>query len=367
MKILLSGPRFHANYNGMIQGLEDAGHEVHFLSLFDDFKYTKVSKTKYHHNKHYIKFPSSLNFGFFKKRLPPNWQYLPNPFALIRLIKKIEPDLIIARDFSFQTITLKFLSGNKIKFLLYNLWDIDLEYRKLSLFNKILIKLIFNKQNRITPIFKNSNPRVLQSKGKTHSFYFPVISVPSGEKKQGKTIKFLCVSKLDQKRKNIKMLVAALRPYLQKDEATLHIIGTVKDELSPTYKNLIETVKSTKGISLEENLPYKECLNRYKNFDFFVLPAESEPLGYSILEAWSAGLPVLIADDGGLSKQIMEGETGFLFESNNQRSLQQKLEYILTQRRLIPEMGNKALEISKQFYQPRAFEKRIMEIYDKIN
>ena len=134
MKILISGPRFHANYNGMIQGLEEAGHEVHFLSLFDDFKYINSSKTQCHYNKHYIEFPSNLNFGFLKKRLPPNWRFLPSPFGIRKVIKNINPDLVIARDISFQTIIIKLFLQKRRKFLLYNLWDINIDKKKLSLF-----------------------------------------------------------------------------------------------------------------------------------------------------------------------------------------------------------------------------------------
>ena len=367
MKILFSGPRYHANYNGMIQGLEDAGHEVHFLSLFDDFKYAKSDKTGLHHNKSFIKVPM-INFGFYKRRFPPNWQYIPNPFALKKIIREINPDLIIARDLGYQTVCLKFISMIfKTKFLLYSLWHFETDYKEFSIFNRFLLATVFRSQNKITPVFTSNYPNKTPMRNKKmHAFYFPVINVEKRPTKNVEKVKFLCVSKLDHQRKNLKTLIDSILPLILDNRATLHIIGSVKDKNSPIYKDLHKVAESTEGISIEENLPYQTCISRYKEFDFFVLSALVEPLGYSILEAWSAGLPVLIADDGGLSGQVLVGKTGFVFKRNDKEDLVEKLYYIANHPEMIPEMSKKSLEIVEQNYQPHIFEKRLMQIYEKL-
>ena len=43
----------------------------------------------------------------------------------------------------------------------------------------------------------------------------------------------------------------------------------------------------------------------------FLLPSLHEPFGIVVLEAWSAGTPVIASPVGGLKTLIREGETGF--------------------------------------------------------
>ena len=49
---------------------------------------------------------------------------------------------------------------------------------------------------------------------------------------------------------------------------------------------------------------------------------------------------VIGSNDGGIPEEIEEGETGLLFEAGNSHDLAKKIMYLLSNRKLIVEMGD---------------------------
>lgn len=62
--------------------------------------------------------------------------------------------------------------------------------------------------------------------------------------------------------------------------------------------------------------------------DAFIFPSTSETFGLVISEAMASGLPVIAAKSAPTLEQIQEGETGFIFESNNEASLIEALKVL---------------------------------------
>lgn len=63
--------------------------------------------------------------------------------------------------------------------------------------------------------------------------------------------------------------------------------------------------------------------------DTFVLPSRHEPFGIVILEAWSAGKPVIAAKVGGLARLITDRKTGLHFTSGNVEELTARMLHML--------------------------------------
>jgi len=59
----------------------------------------------------------------------------------------------------------------------------------------------------------------------------------------------------------------------------------------------------------------EELAAAYASADIFVMPSRTETLGLVVLEAMSSGLPVVGARAGGIPEMIVDGETGFLFDT----------------------------------------------------
>lgn len=85
----------------------------------------------------------------------------------------------------------------------------------------------------------------------------------------------------------------------------------------PSRGDLERHFRGTKTVFLGM-LHGEELSQAYASGDLFAMPSESETLGFVVLEAMSAGLPVVAVRAGGLPDIIQrDGETGFLYESGD--------------------------------------------------
>ena len=71
--------------------------------------------------------------------------------------------------------------------------------------------------------------------------------------------------------------------------------------------NLTDRVTMIKGVPPDSSL----LPAAYHAASAFLLPSLHEPFGIVVLEAWSAGTPVIASQVGGLKTLIRDGETGF--------------------------------------------------------
>ena len=79
--------------------------------------------------------------------------------------------------------------------------------------------------------------------------------------------------------------------------------------------------------------------------DLLVIASEREPFSVAMLEALSAGVPVLAADSGGASDIIRPGENGWLFRSGDAADLARRLEKIEAEKDMRPmSIGPEGLE-----------------------
>ena len=92
--------------------------------------------------------------------------------------------------------------------------------------------------------------------------------------------------------------------------------------------------------------PQPEALGIIGEAAILVLPSRCEGMGRVLIEAMSAGLPVVGSKVGGIPYLIRDGENGFVFPSGDAEALEQHLRTLLGDPELRSRMGARGREIA---------------------
>ena len=121
----------------------------------------------------------------------------------------------------------------------------------------------------------------------------------------------LCVSRIDYQKNQLLLpdVLAKLG-----DPWHLVLIGAPTAEwYADKLREKIRDLKLTDRVTLIPGVPPDSPLlpAAYRAASAFLIPSLHEPFGIVVLEAWSAGVPVIASPVGGLQKLVREGENGF--------------------------------------------------------
>lgn len=179
--------------------------------------------------------------------------------------------------------------------------------RKVDVWRKGIDTEVFNPNYNAS----NSEMRVALSDGETHR---PLL---------------LYVGRIGAE-KNIRLI----REVLQRiPEARLAIVGKgpAEEELKEYFAGT-----DTKFMGLMQG----EALSRaYAAADIFVMPSESETLGFVVLESMASGVPTVCAAAGGLINLVRDEVTGCLFRPGDADDMTAKVRRLIDDPKLRAEMG----------------------------
>ena len=109
----------------------------------------------------------------------------------------------------------------------------------------------------------------------------------------------------------------------------LSIVGPAPNEkYFKELKDLIDKSDLQNQVSLIGPVDRESVKDYYSTSNLMILPSISEGLARVIFESQVAMCPVLVTDAPGMSDIVIDGQTGYVFESNNLDSLSLKIEYI---------------------------------------
>lgn len=101
-------------------------------------------------------------------------------------------------------------------------------------------------------------------------------------------------------------------------------------------------------------------------FDIFVLPSLSEGLGLSLMEAQSAGLPVVASAVGGVLDIVEDGVTGYLVSPADSRALAGVLSKVLSDPAAALETGRRARSFICSRYSVRQMVEGTLNAYQAV-
>ena len=129
-------------------------------------------------------------------------------------------------------------------------------------------------------------------------------------------------------RKKPHMIIEAIQRINDKSY-NLSIVGPAPNEkYFKELKDLIDKSDLQNQVSLTGPVDRESVKDYYSTSNLMILPSISEGLARVIFESQVAMCPVLVTDAPGMSDIVIDGQTGYVFESNNLDSLSLKIEYI---------------------------------------
>ena len=129
-------------------------------------------------------------------------------------------------------------------------------------------------------------------------------------------------------RKKPHMIIEAIQRIYDKSYH-LSIVGPAPNEkYFKELKDLIDKSDLQNQVSLIGPVDRESVKDYYSTSNLMILPSISEGLARVIFESQVAMCPVLVTDAPGMSDIVIDGQTGYIFESNNLDSLSLKIEYI---------------------------------------
>jgi len=370
MKFLIIAPRFHTNLYYNVIALQNAGNEVKVAVLYK-------GKSEYYENVSI----QVLNLSFFSKITSKiinlfKTNYLKTELELRlqspnnelrKLIKFYKPDVIILK--SYQELlaikTLLIAKFHKIKVLM--LTQTDKTHIKNS---KFLFKIninFFNVLNvlaYITPI--KSNYLAFKDFGIKNVFYIPFVFPFQNnfENIDDNKIRIISIGKFTKRKAHLTLIQAVNLLIKHKNyDIELNIYGEKADE--KYYDFLIDYVKTENienQININTNLPYNQICEQYAKHHLFVLPSYAEPAAYSIVEAMCYGLPVICSSENGTQCYIENSKNGYVFEAKKVEDLIEKIELIISDKKILAKYSKSAIEFALQNHNPDNYFEKICEI-----
>jgi len=165
--------------------------------------------------------------------------------------------------------------------------------------------------------------------------------------------------------KNLQFLTNCLVELLKKDPR-VHALIVGLGPSEQMIKNTFEQAGLEKRLHLTGVLRYQDLVDAYFAMDVFAFASLSETQGIVLIEAMSAGVPVVALDAPGAREVVVDYHNGRLLKEMDQQSFVDALIWVLSR---APEELQAIKQVTRmivQKYPINSAAKHMLEIYDKI-
>lgn len=188
----------------------------------------------------------------------------------------------------------------------------------------------------------------------------------------------------DKRSSSIRTRYGITKPYIvlyagrMAPEKDIDILKETMEKLPHPLSNQLHWILAGDGPLLQEFknqfpshvtftgfLPQEQLAEIYASSDLFFFPSSTETFGNVVLEAMSAGLPVIGANAGGVKELIKHGETGMLCQPRDVASFLSALESIFSDPPLRETMGKAARRFALSQSWDKIFD-NLFALYEKV-
>lgn len=242
--------------------------------------------------------------------------------ALSETLNEWKIDLIYSNSSVFP-IGRMLAKNNKIP----HVWHIrefgDLDFSLNYIFPKLLCQryirtsqaIICNSQAVKKHLFKDWNSKRLHViyNGVASKAQFDQLAALSQQREDSDVYTFLFIGSLSPK-KGLEVAIKACAELIAKGVTVrLKIVGSGRDSYVSHCRNLAESLGVSAFVEFNGYMP--DPYDAYLNSDCLLMCSEHEAFGRVTAEAMAACLPVIGRNSGGTPEVIVDGETGYLFNT----------------------------------------------------
>ena len=176
----------------------------------------------------------------------------------------------------------------------------------------------------------------------------------------------LLVGRLDDHRKNVRMLLEAYRIILDQVANVPRLVLVGHKGLSVADQAFTDSVGLTDYIDVHTNVDSEKLRELYQNAAIFALSSNEEGLGMVILEAMACGLPVVSTDCGGPSTAVLNDETGFLVPVGGVKAFAERLRILVENPELARNMGRAGRKRAESNFSLTSAGRIYLDEYEKL-
>ncbi|MFN8594013.1 MAG: glycosyltransferase family 4 protein [Thermomicrobiales bacterium] len=122
-----------------------------------------------------------------------------------------------------------------------------------------------------------------------------------------------------------------------------------------------------RNVEIRTEVPWHELMTAVlPGFDLFVFPTRFDYSPYAVIEAMSAGVPVISTRVGAIPEMIEDGVGGFLIEADREGPLADRVGWAIDNRAELPAMGARARERATDLYAAASNYPRLLDTLAEV-
>lgn len=317
--------------------------------LIKDFK----KFTSLFHAKHKMKqfYANQLLIVMAKKADIIHFDWNNQAIYFIEALKRISiPKVVSVRG---KAIVVQPICDDKYKNKLYELFNLIDGIHSIS---RDLVKYV----KKLHPDFTDTKIKVIKPAVDLNEISF----YKKERARKNELVVIVTVAHLVWK-KNIDSAIYAIAQIVKKNKNVRYkIIGDGPEREKLNY--LIYALKLEKNVSLLGHLSHEKVLQSVSQADIFLMPSIQEGFCNAVLEAQGLGLPAVVADAEGLPENVLDGQTGIVYNRWSNKEMIKSLEVLIHNEELRQQLGNNAKRRVASEFRLESQVKEFIDFYQRL-
>ncbi len=184
------------------------------------------------------------------------------------------------------------------------------------------------------------------------------------EREKDKKIRFLFVGRLEEQ-KGCRYLIQATKILVEKKK-NFEILLVGNGSQRKMLENLTKENKLGSYVTFLGGVGDEKLRELYCTSDAFVLPSLWEGLPLTLLEAWSAKLPVIVTNVGGISDICVDGENGLIVRPKDPESIAEAMLRLIEDEGLRRGLGKNGEELVRRDFSLDNVVMSTLNLYEEI-